>query len=96
MQIGLFHLIPKRQRVISRKHNHINHPLLSFNHIPVREVTSHKYLGIILYTTCQWSNQIDQLINKVTPKLNVLRSLKFDFDRKTQEIMFFFLLLLDL
>ena len=75
--------------LISRKHNHINHPILSFNHVPVKEVTSHKHLGIILNTMCQWGNQIDQLINKVTPKLNVLRSLKFDLDRKTLEIMYF-------
>ena len=75
--------------LISRKHNHINHPPLIFNNVPVKEVATHKHLGITFNTTCQWSDHIDQLISKVTPKLNVLRSLKFDLDRKTLEIMYF-------
>lgn len=75
--------------LITRKHNHIQHPPLFFDNHPVTEVTTHKHLGLLFNTTCHWGDHIDQIICKANAKLNILRNLKFDLDRKTLEIMYF-------
>ena len=75
--------------LISRKANQIHHPPLYFDGIPIKEVTNHKHLGLIFNNTCHWGQHIDYIIDKAYKKLNILRSLKFDLDRLTLQIMYF-------
>ena len=81
---------PKTETLlISRKANQIHHPPLYFDGIPIQEVTNHKHLGLIFNNTCHWGQHIDYIIDKAYKKLNILRSLKFDLDRLTLQIMYF-------
>ena len=75
--------------LISRKTNQTYHPPLYFDGIPIQEVTNHKHLGLIFNNTCHWGQHIDYIIDKAYKKLNILRSLKFDLDRLTLQIMYF-------
>ena len=76
--------------LISRKQSaHIIHPTLYFDQIPVAEVNSHKHLGLIFNNSCHWGEHIDYIVEKASAKLNVLRCLKFDLDRKTLQCMYF-------
>ena len=59
------------------------------NNVPISEVEKHKHLGLIINKTCQWGDHIDSIIQKVTPKINILRSLKFTLDRKSLETLYF-------
>ena len=77
--------------LISRKANQIYHPPLYFYGIPIQELTNHKHLGFIFNNTCHWGQHIDNIVNKAYKKLNILRSLKFDLDRLTLQIIFFFI-----
>ena len=75
--------------LISRKQNNpVIHPSLYFDRIPVVEVTSHKHLGLVFNNRCHWGEHIDYVVSKASTKLNVLRSLKFDLDRKTLQCMY--------
>ena len=75
--------------LISRKANQTYHPPLYFDGIPIQEVTNHKHVGLIFNNTCHWGQHIDYIIDKACKKLNILRSLKFDLDRLTLQIMYF-------
>ena len=75
--------------LISRKANQTFHPPLYFDGIPIQEVTNHKHLGLIFNNTCHWGQHIDYIVDKACKKLNILRSLKFDLDRLTLQIMYF-------
>ena len=75
--------------LISRKANQTYHPPLYFDGIPIQEVTNHKHLGLIFNNTCHWGQHIDYIVDKAYKKLNILRSLKFDLDRLTLQIMYF-------
>lgn len=75
--------------LISRKTNQISYPTLYFDNTPVNEVSKHKHLGLTLNSTLHWGDHIDEIIAKANSKLNILRSLKYDLDRKTLTIMYF-------
>ena len=75
--------------LISRKTQQVPNPTLFFNHLPVNEVTIHKHLGLTFNNTFHWNNHIESIILKANQKLNILRSLKFELDRKTLQIMYF-------
>ena len=57
--------------------------------IPIQEVKSHKHLGLTFNSTCQWGEHIDIIFKKASDKLNTLRSLKFQLDRKSLQTMYF-------
>ena len=75
--------------LISRKTDINYHPPLYLNATPIQEVNFHKHLGLTFNNTCQWGDHIDNIIQKASNKLNVLRSLKFNLDRRTLQIMYF-------
>ena len=75
--------------LISRKQHNIIHPTLYFNNTPIKEVSSHKHLGLVFNKACHWDEHIDLITSKATRNLNILRNLKFDLDRKTLQTMYF-------
>ena len=52
----------------------------------VTEVTSHKHLGLILSDDGSWHEHIDHVKAKSWFRLNIMRRLKFQLDRKSLEI----------
>ena len=75
--------------LISRKPDNNIHPPLYFDNTQVKEVTNHKHLGLLFNNTCHWGEHIEMITSKANKKLNVLRTLKFDLDRQTLQIMYF-------
>ena len=80
--------------LISRKHNRPYHPPICTNSQPITEV-SHKHLGIILSNDCTWHAHFELLKAKAWSRINVMRKLKFQLDRKSLQIIFFFFHLYD-
>ena len=52
------------------------------------EVDSHKHLGIFFQNDCSWHNHIDYVKEKAWSRVNAMRKLKFDFDRKSLETVY--------
>ena len=59
------------------------------NNIQVKEVDKHKNLGLMFNNNLHWGNHIHIMLTKAQTKLNILRSLKFQLDRKSLQIMYF-------
>ena len=58
---------PQKQAVeliFSRKRIEIDHPVITFNDIPVKKVSEHKDLGIILDSKLSFSTHIKSAISK--------------------------------
>ena len=75
--------------LISRKILQINHPILHFNNVPIVEVQAHKHLGIYLSEKCDWQVHLDYIESKAWSRINLLRSQKFDLDRRSLQTMYF-------
>ena len=55
----------------------------------IMEVDFHKHLGLVFNNKATWSNQIKYMYDKALKRIGVLRSLKYNFDRKTLETLYF-------
>jgi len=56
--------------------------------IRIKEVTNHKHLGITFQSDCLWDKHIDDIVNKVSPMINCLRSFKYRLSRNTLDTMY--------
>ena len=74
--------------VISGKTNKPYHPPLEMNDQPIKEVTSHKHLGIFYSNDGTWHEHIDYITSKAWTRINIMRKLKFILDRKSLEIIY--------
>ena len=54
----------------------------------IKEVESHKHLGVILSNDFSWQNHIDYLKEKVWTRINIMRRLKYDLERKSLETIY--------
>ena len=77
--------------LISRKILRANHPILYFNNVPIVQVQSHKHLGIYLSDKCEWHVHLENTEKKSWSRVHLLRSLKFDLDRKSLQTIIFLL-----
>ena len=75
--------------IISRKQSRPNHPSLFMNNIPVSRVETHKHLGLIFNEQCSWHHHIIEVTGKAWKRINILRTLKFQLDRLSLQIMYF-------
>ena len=73
---------------LSRKQNKPLHPPLNMAQLNINEVTSHKHLGLIFSDDGSWHEHIDHIKAKSWFRLNIMRKLKFQLDRKLLEIMY--------
>ena len=55
----------------------------------IKTVESHKHLGIVLNEKATWSDQIKQMHVKALKRVGVLRTFKYNFDRKTMETLYY-------
>ena len=75
--------------IISRKTKPPFHPPLSMDNTPVNRVTHHKHLGLIFYNQCTWHEHICEITAKAWKRVNILRSLQFQLDRRSLQTLNF-------
>ena len=75
--------------LLSRKLNKPYHPPICMNNQPISEVNSHKHLGLILSNDCTWHAHFELMKTKAWLRINVMRKLKFQLDRKSLQIIYF-------
>ena len=54
----------------------------------IAEVDTHKHLGIYLSNDCTWHKHIDYVKDKAWARINIMRKLKFELDRKSLETIY--------
>ena len=59
------------------------------NQTQIQEVTSHKYLGLILSNDCTWHEHLDYIKTKAWNRINIMRKLKFKLDRHSLQTIYF-------
>lgn len=74
---------------ISKKIIKPHHPPIYMDNVMINEVENHKHLGVILSENYSWNEHINEIIKKVSPRLAMLRKLKFKLKRKTLETVYF-------
>ena len=73
---------------ISRKINKPYHPPLYMPGTQIKEVNSHKHLGIYFSDGCTWHNHIEYVKEKAWKNLNTMRRLKLALDRKSLKVIY--------
>ena len=84
-----FNPVKTESLLITRKLNRPIHPPLLMENQQITETDSHKHLGIYLSSDCTWHKHIDFVKEKAWKRINIMRKLKFEIDRKSFEIFFF-------
>ena len=77
---------PQKQAVeliFSRKRIAIDHPVVLFNDIPVKQVNEHKHLGIVLDSKLSFSAHIKSAISKTRKGIGLLKYLSKYLPRHT-------------
>jgi hypothetical protein len=65
------------------------HPPIYMNDAIIHEVEQHKHLGVIFQDDGCWNSHIDYIIDKATPRLNLMSKLKFKLSRELIQIIYF-------
>ena len=58
------------------------------NQQAINEVTSHKHLGLVFSNDCTWHDHIEHIKTKAWFRVNIMRRLKFQLDRKSLETIY--------
>ena len=77
-----------KSMIISTKKIKPLHPQLYLLNNAVEEVTTHEHLGVTLTNNLSWRPHIWKIHTKVSKILNLLKSLKFNLDRATLEVLY--------
>ena len=75
--------------LFSRKLYRPYHPPVCMNNQPITEVTSHKHIGFVFCSDCTWHDHFEHIKAKAWARINVMRKLKFQLDRKSLQIIYF-------
>ena len=86
--LGKFNPPKTESMVVTRKINKPNHPPLFMSDVLIKEVSSHKHLGVHLSSDCTWHSHIERIKEKAWQRLNSMHRLKFILDRKSLEIIY--------
>ena len=74
--------------ILSRKHNKPFHPPLSMNQNLINNVNSHKHLGLTFSQDCSRHDHLELVKTKAWLRLNIMRRLKFQLDRKSLQTIY--------
>ena len=77
---------PQKQAVellLSKKRHEIDHPVILFNNIPIKKVSQHKHLGVILDSKLSFSAHIKSAISKTRKGIGLLKHLSKYLPRHT-------------
>ena len=80
-----FHPPKTDSLIISRKINKPAHPPLFMQNQQIKEVDSHKHLGLHFSQDGSWHHHIQYIKEKALTRINTMRKLKFKLDRKSLE-----------
>ena len=58
-------------------------PNVKFNNIDLQDEPEHTHLGLTLSSEATWGQHINHIYEKASHRLNILRMLKYDLDRKS-------------
>ena len=58
-------------------------PNVKFNNIDLQDEPEHTHLGLTLSSEATWGQHINRIYEKASHRLNILRMLKYDLDRKS-------------
>ena len=83
-----FNATKTESMLLTRKRIQIVHPDLIMDNTILREVDTHKHLGLIFSQDCGWKSHIEDILNKAWHRLNIIRAFKFKFDRQSLERMY--------
>jgi hypothetical protein len=61
--------------IISRKVEPQFHPPLYFNNVPIKNVTTHKHLGLTFSNDGSWTTHINEIITKEREVINGLSTI---------------------
>ena len=82
-----FNPLKTESLLISRKTNTVHPPVFMLDQ-QIKEVESHKHLDVILSNDCSWQKHIDYIKEKAWTRINIMRRLKYDLDRKSLETIY--------
>ena len=74
--------------LVSHKKDRDSIPDIVFQGEVIKNVSSHKHLGVFISSDLKWNNRIEYLCERASKKLSMLKSLKFTLDRKSLEIIY--------
>ena len=74
--------------LISRKLNRNLHSPIFMQNVQITKVDSHKHLGIVFSQDCSWHKHINYISEKAWTRINIMRKLKFQLDRKSLETIY--------
>ena len=74
--------------IFSRKKNIKNHPIVSFNNLPINRKSTQKHLGLLLDEKLNFSEHINKKLKKATKSINLLRKLNLPLPRSALLIIY--------
>ena len=74
--------------LVSSKKDRDSIPGIVFQGEVIKNVSSHKYLGVFISSDLKWNNHTEYLCEHASKKLSMLKSLKFTLDRKSLETIY--------
>ena len=74
--------------IFSRKKNIKNHPVVSFNNLPINRKSTQKHLGLLLDEKLNFSEHINKKLKKATKSINLLRKLNLSLPRSALLIIY--------
>lgn len=74
--------------IFSRKLNNVNHPPIFMDQTNIKQVKTHKHLGITLSEDLRWNSHISVILQKAWKRIAIMRSLKFILNRASLEKMY--------
>ena len=75
--------------LLSRKYNKPFHPPLTMNQNQIVQAEFHKRLGVTFSNNCTWHHHIELIKSKSWKRINIMRKLKFELDRKSLKTIYF-------
>jgi hypothetical protein len=73
---------------VTRKVNQAPKPILTLNGVAIKEVQTHKHLGLTFNTNLNWNDHIDNLVSKANRCIGLLRRINRDVPRECLEILY--------
>ena len=58
------------------------------NQTEIKEVTSHKHLGVVFSNDCTWHEHLDYIKSKAWTQINIMRKLKFKLERCSRQTIY--------
>ena len=80
---------PKTKTVLISNKGKLNeHPVLKIQGQEIKSVQEHKHLGIVLSHNLRWNAHIDDIVNRCSKKVNMMKAFKYELDRKSLETIY--------